>query len=235
MEYKKTYNFTKVKKIIIYILLFILAILLYAGLFLVPFSRINPKTTTISSSDVLSYWGSFITAIGTISLSIVAVWQNQLLNKKSKEFQVLLRNQEMKANEPRLKCTKVEYAPDSRVINPTILDTLNLYIVTISNISDNSASNIHIEDSYLFYAKDNKTVKLKPETESIHYLERYKNSKFAFLYTLSLPNDSELIFNIYYDDKYGGVHKQHVMAYPEDYIASEWSINNIDELDNENK
>lgn len=177
-------------------------------------------------SDWLAYYGTCLATLGTVFLGAVAVWQNYIINEKSRQFQEYARKQEIKANEPKLKCTQIEYANNSKVKNPTISDYLPLYIATIKNTTENDASNIHIEDSYLINKKKNIKEKLEPDID-IDYLQKYESTKLAFKLTLSLPKDCNLDFQIHYEDKYGGTHKQHVIAYPEGNIESEWNINNI--------
>jgi len=212
----------------------IIAIFLLGALILLP-AVLKFAFSINISSDWLGYYGTCLATLGTVFLGAVAVWQNYIINEKSRQFQEYAWKQEIKASEPRLKCTQVEYTPDSRVIKPGIFDVLSLYIVTISNISENYAFNIHIEDSYLIFAKDNKTEKLKPEADNIHYLRKNEDTKIAFNLTLSSPKDCELNFYMHYDDKYDVTHKQHVIAYPEDNIASKWRIKNMDEFKDENK
>ncbi len=218
------------KKTIFYaFLFFVVPIVLVQVAYSFP-TFIPHFNSPLSAGDLLGYYAAFIATAGTVFLGFVAVKQNQIIAEKARQFQEYSRKQEIKANEPKLKCKQIEYVPDSS----EKICGFPIFIVTISNVSENGASNIHIEDSYITYAKNSMRQILLPNT-NIDYLEKFKDSKLKFKISLAEVKECKLRFDICYEDKYNETHKLHVIAYPKDYVASEWSVDNIYEIDNENK
>jgi hypothetical protein len=74
----------------------IIALLFWIGEFC-PLIR-----TGFNKSDVLSYWGAFLAAIGTISLGALALWQNHVLGVQTKEAQTKLEELEKSRLKPSL-------------------------------------------------------------------------------------------------------------------------------------
>jgi hypothetical protein len=82
----------KIKVIIIIIASFFLS---YLGIgMLYQIGDIVPLIKTkFSPSDILSYMGAFFTLVGTIILSILALWQNEKIEENNNKFQELQQTQ----------------------------------------------------------------------------------------------------------------------------------------------
>lgn len=133
--------------------LFIIAILLF--IFGVPFLinclyKIYQPNTFFTAEwragELLAYYGSVLSFIGTISLGILVILQNQIIEQKSDEFNKMLLKIETQKNTPRLKCSYQSgngYFTNSNFI--------------IENVSENIATKINASD-FLVYDELNTTI-----------------------------------------------------------------------------
>lgn len=88
----------------------------------------------ISSGDMLSYYGAVLSFIGTVFLGLLALYQNDIIQKNADEREELLKNQEIERNQPRFSISKKG--------SDSALTSIECEII---NISENHASNITIK------------------------------------------------------------------------------------------
>lgn len=119
--------------IVMYLLIVIASIVL-------PFI-LNDKQI-LTSSDILLYWGSFITFIGTTSLGLLTVYLNKKKEAAEKEAYLL-------SCKPRIDVTIEE--------GTHIRDNFSSFAIRFTNVSDNIAIKLGIEN-YIFYNENNEII-----------------------------------------------------------------------------
>lgn len=200
-----------IKNHIILLICLVLSILIVTmGIpFLINYSF---KTTALTSifiaewdaGDALVYYGAMLSFFSTTLLSILALWQNHIIEEKNHIHTTLLEKMEKEKNAPCLIIDNISWKQDAKTLD-----------FDIKNVSENIAHNIRADDFLII--DENKGEKGKIEkTFEVRYLG-FSASYHIRLLNLQIGNQTDHIcFNIYYSDKFNEIHKCAVESYFED-------------------
>jgi hypothetical protein len=136
-------------------------------------------STHYSAVDLLSYWGSFFSAIGTIALGLLALWQNHTLSKQTDAAQKRLEELELNKIKPKMNLK-------FRLLSDTI--TYLLY-----NRGNGTAFSIIINDyyndeyvDYVHLRIDNKEISELKQNNEVELEFNYKNGKTEYNWHLGV-------------------------------------------------
>ena len=108
--------------------------------------------TNFTENDILSYWGAFLVAIGTISLGLLALWQNHTLSLQASAAHKRLEEIEINKVKPVLNISK-GIGRSGKFPSPTLNlynrgngIALNLFINDLSNNNHPEYNHIYFEE-----------------------------------------------------------------------------------------
>lgn len=136
------HNFGKYRIFVIIMLVFLIVFIpfLINVLFKIDF-KCNLFVAEWTAGECLNYYGTVLSFVGTIVLSILALWQNYTIKIQAENHERYLDKMEMEKNKP---CFFVE-----RNLKHTNNKKLN---IKICNISENLANRIYISDVIIYKA-----------------------------------------------------------------------------------
>lgn len=144
-----------------------------------------------SAGDVLLYYGSILGFVGTVSLSALALYQNQKIKEESDKREDLLQKMEMKKNSPILKCK--------------LLGCSGCYAdikCVIENISDNPAKKIEVRNFQVFNANHEKVASSKSVNVKKESISAGEKLEFNFVNDGLRGSDLVLQFDVMCQDKF---------------------------------
>jgi len=145
----------------------------------------------IPSGDLLNYYGAALSFIGTSFLSLLALYQTDIIQKKESEKEELLRKQEIERNQPRFRIKKIN--SDSK---------LTVVKCEIVNLSENVAYKVSVGKTNLF--RDNSLVQTIDSVFSASAMQSAESSVFE----LKIDNEfDEIRASLTYVDKYETEHE----------------------------
>lgn len=153
-----------------------------------------------SAGELLQFYGSLLSFVGTVLLGGLALWQNQQLAIKNQQFNELINNQQKQMNMPRFDVT-------SSMGSNGAFTNWHIYLKNVSeNVANGlliSSFTVHNKDEQLIYSKE----KCKISTNS---LQGGEETKIEFENT-ALRGDYLIVrFNLDFEDKYSESHRYEV-------------------------
>lgn len=192
-----------------------LSIIITIGIFMLPILLIHIAFKTVapykflvaewSPGEMLQFYGSFLSFMGTVLLGGLALWQNNQLAKKNEQFNLLIANQQKQMNMPKFEFTE----PGSNG------NFMNLSL-KLCNVSENVANKIKIGDFNVLDENNNlicnsqnciveKTSLLGGEYTRV----KFNNSQLN-------GNNLKVSFQLTYEDKYNECHEYTITTVIED-------------------
>ena len=157
----------------------------------------QPALTTFFSAeweaaDALSYYGSVLTFLGTVTLSALALWQNHQIKVGNDEHIALLAQME-----------KAKDALHFRIQVVALLDNANKAKIVLSNLTENIAYNIFISKLQIINKVNRKVCWECPQKKTYDHLGAFKEWEIE-LNNPKIPDAQHYItFIISYNNKYG--------------------------------
>lgn len=157
-----------------------------------------------SAGEFLTYYGSILSFLGTASLGILALWQNQIIEQKTIDYNKMLQQMETKKNMPKLRC--VYKSSNGNFAN---------IITHIENVSENIASritatNLEVRDEQNAIVKTSTLAKLDKDTlcGGEHTILSFTNEPLC-------GNNLNVSFRFTCIDKYESIHYYEVFGITE--------------------
>ena len=149
-----------------------------------------------SAGDVLQYYGSYLSFIGTVLLGLLAIWQNKQISDKSEQLNLLIMNQQKQMNMP-----KFDFSSPGSNGNYT-----NLHMM-LKNVSQNCANEIKV-DKFETYDESNQVIcesnKCKIEQNS---LQGGESTRIDFNNSQLKGENLKIVIYFSYMDIYDELHK----------------------------
>lgn len=162
-----------------------------------PFYFLSAEWT---ADSVLNFYGTTLSFLSTTALSVLALWQNQVIKKANDEHTEILRRMEIDKNAPVI---LLEY-------KASLANGHKLKFI-VKNISENIATEVSIEN-----------IKLKSQTSKPIWEDKTcYSTKFLYInqeYEVKLENDPfpnssyQLVMGISYRDKFQNIYKRKVIG-----------------------
>ena len=149
-------------------------------------------------SDALSFYGTILTFIGTVSLGILSLHQNNVLKQESDERQRYLDEMEHNRNLPLFSIVYIN-------VNGKNIARLKFDLI---NMSNNAASNIEIVGPYVTDKDNGKVIMGEDEVECfrVPYIDGGEKVRVAFENHDVKEKDIEVMIKISCQDKYTDCH-----------------------------
>lgn len=157
----------------------------------------QPAPTTFlaaewEAADALSYYGSVLTFLGTVTLSALALWQNHQIKVGNDEHIALLTQMEKAKDALRFKIQVV-----------ALLDNASKAKIVLSNLTENIAYNVSISKLQIINRVNGKVYWECPQKKTYDHLGAFKEWEIE-LNNPKIPDAQYYItFIISCDDKYG--------------------------------
>lgn len=153
-----------------------------------------------SAGELLQFYGSLLSFVGTVLLGGLALWQNQQLAIKNQQFNELINNQQKQMNMPRFDVT-------SSMGSNGAFTNWHIYLKNVSeNVANGlvvSSFTVHDKEEQLIYSRE----KCKISTNSLQGGEK---TKIEFENT-ALRGDYLMVrFMLDFEDKYSESHRYEV-------------------------
>ena len=197
--------FEKYKKLIVSIILFILLITIGGPIFIhLLFKLSAPNEFFVAEWDAgafLGYYGTVLTFLSTTILSVLALWQNHIIQKTNDRHTNLLERMEREKN-----------APYFTIENIIHLGSASNIKFTLKNVSQNIAYNIELLDIAISNHKD-ETIWSTNQSYKKDYLD-YTNNLVVQLYNPAIEkSDQYFIFQLKFTDKFNESHTYKVVGH----------------------
>ena len=154
--------------------------------------------TEWSAGELLQFYGSYISFIGTVLLGALALWQNNRLAKENKEYNELIKQQEKQIRIPKFDIPYKKYSCNGAFSN---------WQIDLKNVSANIAINLSVS-LFKVYDKQGNLIEKKSDCLIKHSLLQGGESTIIEFKNKSLPSDYfKVIFFIDYLDIYNDKHK----------------------------
>lgn len=151
--------------------------------------------TSLGVGDVLSFYGTVLTFVGTVALSALALWQNKQIALKSQEYTELMERNERQRNLPVLKITLT--GRNGALMNLSF---------TINNFSENIATHIDATP-FLAYNEFGEQIYTSPAPKLEQSIVMGGGAtRIKFSNTFFPQNCYRLEFSVHYHDKFGNIH-----------------------------
>lgn len=147
-----------------------------------------------SAGDLLVYYGSVLSFLGTVVLGALALYQNKIIKEQSDQRNMLLEQKELKKNMPKFSFANNGFS--GRYANLSI---------TIKNISDNNANDLVLYNIVILN-KDNETVWKSKKNYRIDLIAPHEEKNIE-LTNDSIKDNSVFQMNLDCKDKYDNLHQ----------------------------
>ena len=153
------------------------------------------------SGDVLAYIGGFYAFLGTVVFSLLALWQNYVIEKKNTEYNTKLQQIEIKLNMP---IFDIPYTGNSgQGCNGSYAN----FHFKLRNISPNPAIHLNVSNFSIFDDTGNKTATSNSVKIDDTVLFAQSSIGINFVNEGLKGKNLTLVFYIEYKDKYYNAHK----------------------------
>jgi len=126
----------------------------------------HPIKVDFQPSDILSYWGAFIVATGTVSLGILALYQNHILQKQAEKAQKKIEELEINKTKPILSLSLgIRFGqfsnPHFNLRNKGLGTAYDIKLSDIQDFNDNNYTHIPFQkiEFEQLYAQEKKEIK----------------------------------------------------------------------------
>jgi hypothetical protein len=149
-----------------------------------------------SAGELLQFYGTFLSFLGTVSLGALALWQNNQLSIKNQKFNELIYKQQKEMNMPRFDITS-SMGSNGNFSN---------WYITLKNVSENIANNVVIS-SFVVHDKDEKLLENRDYCKiSSNSILGGEKATVEFENKALYGDNLKVRFIISYEDKYSERH-----------------------------
>lgn len=195
---KSLLEWTK-KHIVISLILALIMILIPVLLIHILYSIEAPSKFFIakwSAGELLQFYGSVLSFVGTVILGGLALWQNQQLAIRNQEFNELINKQQKQLNLPKFDITSIMGSNGSFT---------NWYI-TLKNVSENIVNKLDVS-LFKVYDENETLIESKDECSIQNSsLQAGEETRIEFNNSRLIGNYLKVKFIINYEDKYNEKH-----------------------------
>jgi len=154
-----------------------------------------------SAGDLLGYYASFVTTLGTIALSLVAVWLTYTIAKTENEREEKKRAADITAAKAELIIRELFYY--SPLFGMVEGESYSDILLRIYNISINTATDVQIINPILLLKNESKPIILIVDEENKNYIDgKSDDVEFIIKYGKFTQSESKLTFTLHYKDCY---------------------------------
>lgn len=151
--------------------------------------------TSLGVGDLLSFYGTVLSFVGTVALSALALWQNKQIALKSQEYTKLMERNERQRNLPVL---KVSLAGRN--------GSLMSLSFNIKNFSENIATFIEVTP-FIIYNKSGEQIYASPSPElGKSMIMGGESTQISFSNSPFQERYHRLEFEMHYNDKFSNIH-----------------------------
>lgn len=154
-----------------------------------------------SVDSVLTYYGAVLTFSSTTALSVLALWQNHIIEEENKKHTALLERMEREKNFPHLIIEDVVGYGNASGIT-----------FTLKNISENIARKVLVSQFYIVDQNGN-IRRNSSKKHQISYLSHSNPEEIRLFNPPIIDSTENICFNITYTDIFDEVHNCEVTGY----------------------
>lgn len=167
----------------------------------------HPSSSYLTAAEwdagaALEYFGTVLTFWGTSALSIIALWQNKVIDESNSKHSQLIEKMLIEKNMPLLYIVDISY-----------FESFGGIIFSILNVSDNIANNITISNVRIIDSNNNIELWKKTEKICIHHLIGTMKETVRVANPEINGEDISIIMDISYQDKFGVSHYCEINGY----------------------
>jgi hypothetical protein len=178
--------------------------------------------TNWSAGDLLGYYASFVSTLGTIALSLVAIMLSYMIAKAENEREEKKRVDDITVATAILSLKEINYYSSTFDIVFGKKEEYDILLI-ISNNSINVATDVQIINPILLLKNESNPINLVFDKENKNYIDGKDEVRFYIRYGKLKQSESKLTFTLYYKDSY----LIHVTDYEALYANDVWDINKI--------
>lgn len=153
----------------------------------------------VSVGEALDYYGSFLSFVGTVVLGVLALYQNEVLQRESEKKDQKIREQEMRLSMPRF----------MMALNNSASRFKNMSWV-LTNVSENTARKVRVHDIYIVSGEKKMEMDKNIVSNEFVLLSPTEKVIFNIGNEISMETDDEIHGILSFEDKYGNFHDNEI-------------------------